>query len=123
MRVDAPGVTGLVAPAAGAVGAVGVDVTGATGAGAVGCAGAVVTVGPAITGVTLMPTTLPVTPFFCTEPMVWRAARVAVRLAAAVALASTVLGPVVLGAVIPKSFRTALAFLPYCAMRADRSSW
>ena len=54
--------------------------------------------------------------------MVWRAARVAVRLAAAVALASTVLGPVVLGAVIPKSFRTALALLPYCAMiGADRA--
>ena len=42
--------------------------------------------GPATSGVTVMPTTSPVMPCFCTLPIVWRAARVALVLATAPAL-------------------------------------
>ena len=51
----------------------------------------------AVMGVTVTPMTAPLIPFFCTEPFVPRAVRVASRFAAAAALASTVSGARVFG--------------------------
>ena len=61
----------------------------------------------AVTGVTMMPVTSPFTAFFCFLPMVWRAARVALALAAAAAFCSGVL-VACLGGENPKSASTGL---------------
>ena len=75
-------------------------------AGALGLLGAVpgaATVGGvAVMCVTVMPVTSPLTPSFCLLPIVCRAARVAVRFAAAAVLASTVSCARAFG-LIPKS--------------------
>jgi len=55
-------------------------------------AGVVTVGGAAVIGVMTMPVTSPLTAFFCCDPIVCRAARVAARFAAAAALASTVSG-------------------------------
>jgi hypothetical protein len=57
-----------------------------------------VTVGfAAVMGVTVMPTTSPMTSSFCFDPIVFRAARVDARFAEAAASASTVSGARVFG--------------------------
>src|SRR5579883_2645159 len=61
----------------------------------------------AVTGVTTMPVTFPFTTFFCFLPAVWRAARVALALAAAAAFSSGV-RVAVFGGAKPKSASTGL---------------
>src|SRR5579883_209071 len=83
-----------------AVGGAAVGVT-AGGAGVTGASSG------AVTGVTTMPVTFPFTTFFCFLPAVWRAARVALALAAAAAFSSGV-RVAVFGGAKPKSASTGL---------------
>ena len=71
---------------------------------AVGLLGAVAVGCGAVMGVTVMPTTAPLTVFLCLDPMVFHAARVALRFAAAAVFASTVSGVRAFGCT-PKSAR------------------